>query len=159
MESSDGYADSSAEDTDIQPPSSLSDSASPPAGFSAWSEIPPEALIPGESFHDRGRMIFWLPLTHSAELSTKLIMRKSFVVKNLALRQGDTHLPTKPNASYFGNLTRLLLIFSGFRKSPASQLTGASNWSVLGFGRLIWKGFSQVGQGMIAILKRFVGGQ
>jgi len=159
MESKDGYGDSSDKSESTQSPSSLSDSPSEPAGFSAWSGIPPEALIPGESFHDRGRMIFWLPLTHSAELSTKLIMRKSFVVKNLALRQGDTHLPTKRSVFCYGNLTRLLLIFSGFKKFPAFRLTGASNWSVLEFGRLIWKGFSQVGQGMIAILKRFVGGR
>lgn len=159
MELGDGYADSSAESASTPRPSSLSDSPSPPAELSAWNEIPPEALIRGDSFHDEGRMIFWLPLTHSEKLDPKLITKKSFVVRNLGLRQGGTHLPLKLNSFYSGNPTKSPHIFFGSNGFRAFRSTGASRWNAWGFGRSILRGLVQHGQDMIATLKRFVGGQ
>lgn len=157
MRSEDGSERSSNQSANDPRLLSLSDSPLPPAGLSAWQEIPPEVSIPGESFHDTGRMIFSLPLTHSRNLDPKLILKKAFVVRNLALRQGDIHLPLKRKIFYLGNPVREQLTSSGLAKFRASRLVEISKWRLLAFGRLTWKGLAQRGQATIDTLKRLLG--
>lgn len=98
MKSEDGYSDylENKELANHQP--SLSSTPSPPVPYCAWSAIPTDLLIPGESFQDPGRMIYSLPSTPSERLDPKLIESQSFVARNLSLRHGDTHLPLKPGS-------------------------------------------------------------
>ncbi len=160
MKSDDGSTDSSAEEPNAEPPSSLSGNSCQPARLSAWKEIPSETSIPGASFQDKGRMTFWLPLIHSEKLNPKSVKKQSFVVRNLGLRHGITHLPLKLNNFCYGSHPRRTRrISSGLRKFRAFLLTAISKCNVWGFGRLTLRGFRQLGRGMTAILKQFSGGR
>lgn len=137
MKSANGSGDYLDEKSSVAPQTSLKNSSFQDVSYCAWSEIPMEVSIPGESFRDPGRMTYSLPLTHSALLNPSSIRQQEFVVRNLALRHGDTHLPLKLDDYCNGNPTKLGPISFGSRKLAGFLSQALSAWSASAFGRWI----------------------
>lgn len=136
------------------PPLSSNDISEKAATYSAWNEIPMGLSVRGESFHDEGHMTYWLDLTPSESLSPSSLMSQEFVVKNLALRHGNTHLPLKPKSFSYGSRTETARTYSGSSKFLALLLAAGLVSSALVFGHSTWKASALPGQGTSATLNQ-----